>query len=201
MDAFPSRPAATTRPRFQELGRAFLATPETVRACRRVIRAGLFAHGLADLSDDACAVAAELAANAVNATAAARHGGRYGSPPPAIVMSLEWLSDGVRIGFWDGSPDLPSIGLAGQDDESGRGLLIVEALTGGQWGWFTVDGGKCVWAEVVRAAARPACLTRIGVSRRRIQPTDSSISDRPAANRAEKLGWWPRNTPYLSVSG
>lgn len=162
MDAIPFLPAATTtRPLFREKGRAFLAVPRAVPACRRIIRVGLFAHGLADLSDDACAVVTELAANAVNAMQIEHQTGRLGSLPPVMVLSLDWMSAGVRIGLWDGSPGIPEVRAPVWDAETGRGLFTVDALTAGRWGWFAADTGKCVWGEVVRAAAGPVSLTRI----------------------------------------
>lgn len=170
MDAIQSLSTATmTRPLFREKGRAFLAIPKAVPTCRRLIRVGMSAHGLADLSDDACAVTTELATNAVNAMQVEQQTGRLGSLPPMMVLSLEWMTAGVRIGFWDHSPDIPDLRAPDWDAGAGRGLVVVDALTAGRWGWFPADNGKCVWAEIVR-----------------IQPTDSSTSDRPAANRAEK---------------
>lgn len=153
MDTIPSLPDATTaRPRFSEKGRAFPAVPEAVPACRRIIRAGLLAHGLAGLSDDASAVTAELTANAVNAMRGEQRAGRPGSRPPIMVLNLEWLAAGVRIGVWDDAPGIPGIEIAARDAETGRGLSIVDALTSGRWGWFAASTGKWVWAECVRPA-------------------------------------------------
>jgi hypothetical protein len=121
--------------------------------CRRLIRIALFAHGLADLVDDACAVTTELAANAVNAMQVEQHAGRLGGLPPFMVLNLEWMSAGVRIGLWDGSPGLPGLRVPGWADETGRGLLVVDALTAGRWGWFAAGAGKCVWAEIARVAS------------------------------------------------
>jgi hypothetical protein len=124
-----------------------------VSACRRVVRAGLFAHGLDDLSDDACTVTTELAANAVNAMHAEQQAGRLGSLPPMMVLSLEWVAAGVQIGVWDAAAGLPAIRSPAGDTKNGRGLFVVDALTGGRWGWFAADAGKCVWAEIVRPVA------------------------------------------------
>jgi serine/threonine-protein kinase RsbW len=163
MDAIPSRPTVTTtRPRFRDKGRAFLAVPRAVPTCRRITRAGLFAHGLADLSDDACAVTTELASNAVSAMQIEQQTGRLGSLPPIMVLSLEWMTAGARIGIWDDSPGIPdirAIRAPAGDAETGGGLFIVDALTAGRWGWFAAGTGKCVWAEIVRAAAGPVSLT------------------------------------------
>jgi hypothetical protein len=174
---------APNGPLFREEGKAFQAIPRSVPACRRIVRSGLFAHGMADLSDAACVVTTELAANAVNAMQVERQTGRLGSLPAIMVLSLEWMTLGVRIGLWDDSPAVP----ASRSAEAGDGLFIVDALSAGRWGWFTAGTGKYVWAEVIRAAAGAGSLTRIDRLRHGIQPTDSSTSDRPAAKRAEKL--------------
>jgi hypothetical protein len=154
MHALPALPTATTtRPLFREKGRAFPAIPKAVPACRKLVRVGMFAHDMADLSDDACAVTTELATNAVDATQIEQQTGRLGSMPPMMVLSLEWMTAGVRIGFWDDSPAIPDLRAPAWDADAGRGLFIVDALTAGRWGWFAADTGKCVWAEIVHAAA------------------------------------------------
>lgn len=156
MDATPSRPAgAATRPMFREQGRAFLAVPRAVPACRMIIRAGLFAHGLADLADNACAVATELATNAVSAMQIERQSGRLGGLPPFVVLSLEWMTSGVRIGLWDDSPGIPSIRAPARGAETVDGLVVVDSLTAGRWGWFGAGTGKCVWAEISRPTPQP----------------------------------------------
>jgi hypothetical protein len=116
----------------------------------------MIAHGMADLSGDACAVTTQLATNAVNAMQVEQQTGRLGDLPPIMVVSLEWMTAGVRIGLWDDSPGIPDLRApdwgadAWADAGAERGLVIVDALTDGQWGWFAVDTGKCVWAEIVR---------------------------------------------------
>jgi hypothetical protein len=39
---------------------------------------------------------------------------------------------------------------ASDDAEDGRGLLITDALTGGQWGWWEtpLSPGKVIWAHL-----------------------------------------------------
>lgn len=104
------------------------------------------------LSDDAAAVVAELAANAV------RHGHLTGqdfrlrlalSPAPGTARTL-------RIEVADPRPPMRRLSRPAQspvDEESGRGLLLVAALTT-CWG-VRADGplrcgGKTVWAELDR---------------------------------------------------
>ena len=57
-------------------------------------------------------------------------------------------------------------GKAPPHDESGRGLLLVEALTDGRWGWLPGPPGqpaKCVWAELIAEDAAPARVTWRGL--------------------------------------
>jgi hypothetical protein len=52
---------------------------------------------------------------------------------------------------WDASPWPPVRTEASDYAESGRGLILVEAVSE-QWGWYTREdsGGKFVWA-IIRA--------------------------------------------------
>jgi hypothetical protein len=74
------------------------------------------------------------------------------------VIRLRLLSDGVLllIEVWDQAPGIPEPRNPDIDAESGRGLLLVDQLTGSRWGWRPVtDGpGKCVWAELAADVAR-----------------------------------------------
>lgn len=65
-----------------------------------------------------------------------------------------WLrSDGVRVlvVVRDASPRPPVRVEAAADEESGRGLVLVEALTE-RWGWNPDHGGKAVWCLVTAGA-------------------------------------------------
>lgn len=55
----------------------------------------------------------------------------------------------VVIWVWDASPLPPEHTDAGSDAESGRGLMLVQAISA-RWGWdFPQDiGGKVVWALI-----------------------------------------------------
>ena len=56
----------------------------------------------------------------------------------------------LLILVWDSSPLPPVRKSTSQDDENGRGLLLVETLST-QWDWYFPpqhDGGKVVWAVV-----------------------------------------------------
>jgi len=126
------------------------AIRDTPRTCRAIVTAALHAHGLADLADDACLVAGELAANAVAALSAADDGGPGGGPVPVIVLVLGWRPTGIRIEIWDTAPGEPQMREPDWQAESGRGLRIVNDVTRGRWGFRSDGTGKCVWAEIGR---------------------------------------------------
>jgi hypothetical protein len=92
------------------------------------------------LADDAEAIIAELAANAVRASAALKQ--------PAIRLALAVNYCELLILVSDGNPALPQAQDPAADAESGRGLLMVEALSN-RYGWYRLEGGtagKVVWA-------------------------------------------------------
>jgi hypothetical protein len=87
-----------------------------------------------------------------------RYNGHLAGGLPVLQASREigaavrmWLvCDGkqVVVFVWDASPQPPSRADPSEDDESGRGLLLVEAVSE-RWGHFGFDGGgKVVWAVI-----------------------------------------------------
>ena len=64
-------------------------------------------------------------------------------------MRLWLLCDKARVlvVVQDASARPPTRVDVGEDAESGRGLLLVEAISG-QWGWYPTPetGGKATWA-------------------------------------------------------
>jgi hypothetical protein len=109
--------------------------------------------GLADALE---LVVSELVANGVNASADGDGAPRYvEGRMPLIRLCL--LTDGVRLvaEVWDEALGAPVCLRAGRDDESGRGLGLVDMITGSQWGWRPARSrpGKCVWAVFEVSAA------------------------------------------------
>jgi anti-sigma regulatory factor (Ser/Thr protein kinase) len=134
----PPRQAPTEQRAFLELDAA-LSSPRHARAWTRQI---LREWQLAGLADDAEAIIGELAANAVHASA--------GPKQPAIRLALAFNHCELLILVSDGNPALPQAQDPAADAESGRGLLMVEALSN-RYGWYRLDGGtagKVVWAEL-----------------------------------------------------
>lgn len=109
--------------------------------------------GLGELVADAELITSELAANVVQAAT-----GLDGRPcydaGRLPVLWLRLLSDRVRlrVEVWDDLPlscGVPARRRAGDDDECGRGLELVGALSK-DWGWERVPShdAKRVWATL-----------------------------------------------------
>jgi anti-sigma regulatory factor (Ser/Thr protein kinase) len=111
---------------------------------RRLTRETLGRWRMDALADDAQAVASELASNAIAAAVAPC------ANLPAIIFALHRRPAEVRIIVWDNGPGRPRPAEPGTDDENGRGLAIVDALTGRNWGWWHTpcSGGKVIWAAL-----------------------------------------------------
>ncbi|MFJ5034469.1 ATP-binding protein [Streptomyces sp. NPDC088560] len=131
------------------------ATRRGARLARRFTTQQLHAWGIpygSDLSETATLIVAELAANAV------LHGR---VPGRDIALRLTSGVETVRIEISDARgeclPVLPSTPPDG-DADTGRGLLLGDALAT-RWGVDTDPGpGKTVWAEIDhRADSRVSC--------------------------------------------
>ena len=101
--------------------------------------------GMRDLADDAALVVSELMTNAADASVVLP-----GRPP--IALGLLASETSLVIEVWDQSPLDLEPREAGADDECGRGLVVVAALSD-RWGAErTGHRHKVVWAELaVRA--------------------------------------------------
>ena len=150
--AAPEKPGSGAGPAFQseeepltasrwplrdylELG----ALPGAVPCARLHARLLTREWGLAALVDDVEILVSELVTNAVHATRALGQ---------AVPVRLWLLADAARVLIivWDPSPQPPVRAEPSTEAESGRGLLLVEALSH-QWGTSaTPAGGKTVWA-------------------------------------------------------
>ena len=112
------------------------AAPESVAMARDFVAAHLLTNLLPDLVDDARLVASELATNAV------RHAGT------AFTLSVDGRDGSITLRVRDGSRSLPSFGSPGILSTSGRGLMLVSALSVA-WGVsLEGGGGKSVWARM-----------------------------------------------------
>ncbi len=130
------------------------ALPTAPRLVRGFAFAVLSCWGLADRIDVAELVLSELATNVVQATTGPDGHPRYDESGRLPLLWVRLLSDRARlmVEVWDNLPraqGVPVVRHPGPDEESGRGLEMVEALSE-DWGWESVPGrpGKRVWALV-----------------------------------------------------
>lgn len=93
-------------------------------------------------ADDLTLLVSELASNAV----------RHARSPFTVTVGCDAAT--VRVEVVDESPLVPVPQQPPVEAVTGRGLMIVEALSD-RWGVEPTDGGKAVWFEV-RCSAEPA---------------------------------------------
>ena len=133
---------------------AFTAAPAAVRRARHWIAAQLARTDPAEVIDAAVLLVSELVTNAVHASAAAA-GSHGGADPGRVELAVARTRDTVRIEVSDGAHgSLPAPADPSADDESGRGLQVITALTR-EWGCRSVQRGKVVWCELAAAVQEP----------------------------------------------
>ncbi|MCO5968439.1 ATP-binding protein [Actinoallomurus sp. WRP6H-15] len=94
----------------------------------------LRAWGRADQIEDATVIIGELFNNALLHT-----------DSKELVVAIDWNGGRIRLEMWDDSPCRPRIAPADFEQESGRGMHIIAALSE-VWGSRLAASGKCVWA-------------------------------------------------------
>jgi len=117
------------------------AVPRARHHARRV----LADWDLGALGEPAELVVSELVTNAIRACRAA-------GAHRQVRLRLATDRARVLIEVQDGSPQPPAPADATAEDESGRGLCLVEAMSAA-WDWYPhrASGGKVVWALVPAA--------------------------------------------------
>jgi hypothetical protein len=133
---------------YLELG----ALPTAVPCVRLHVKHRLWEWELGCLSDTAELIVSELATNAQRASAGlvgSRYLGKWKPGVPPIRLWLYSDKERVLVQVWDGDHHMPERQAAALDDESGRGLLLVETLSV-EWGSYVLEGttGKITWALV-----------------------------------------------------
>ena len=114
---------------------------ESVPAARSCTTAALRAWGLTStLLDDVALLLTELTANAIRHA----HG--------IVGVEIALNGDRLTVRVCDEDDSQPRVGEAGADDESGRGLWLVDAIAD-RWGWEAGEPGKVVWFELTTPAS------------------------------------------------
>ena len=113
------------------------------RTARKFTRNTLRDWGLISLADDAEAIVGEFVANAVSHAARAVPATACGQP---LGLRLLRRTGEVMCAVLDPSDLAPVLRMPDRNEEAGRGLQMVDALSD-VWGWSPVTGrGKAVWA-------------------------------------------------------
>jgi hypothetical protein len=122
----------------RRLSRAFRPLPEAAREGRSALRAALTEWGMSDFYEAASVVLTELITNAL---------------PSEDVIDVElYPSEDLRfvhIEVHDTNTELPKQRCPDEDEECGRGLLVVNELAT-EWGFRLAPRGKVVFAVLDR---------------------------------------------------
>ncbi|WP_449065548.1 ATP-binding protein [Planomonospora algeriensis] len=117
------------------MSRHFLGSTASVREARRFVTAFLNGWPVVEAAE---LIVSELATNAVRHSASGRFGGRF-------LVTIHVGRDRLWLAVLDeGGPRTPEV-LDGQEDEGGRGLLLVSTLAD-SWGVDGDEQGRTVWA-------------------------------------------------------
>lgn len=144
------------------------ADPEGLSDARTIVRQALTDWNMAELADDAELVTGELLVNVLLHT----EGG--------AVLTLEVLPEPVRrvrLSVQDRSSAWPRRRTPGETATSGRGLLLLDAVTT-RWGIEPRGEGKAVWCEI-GPSARPVSDPVPEDAAESVDPVDTGGSDRP----------------------
>jgi anti-sigma regulatory factor (Ser/Thr protein kinase) len=126
------------------------AMPRTVGHARWYARWLLGTWQLQALADTVELLVSELITNAINATGITDEHADLeqlvGKVKP-VYLCISALTETLLIEVWDTSGIPPLKRAASDEDEDGRGLMLVQALSK-EWGCEVLEtGGKVVWCE------------------------------------------------------
>jgi anti-sigma regulatory factor (Ser/Thr protein kinase) len=126
------------------------ALPSAVGRARSYARWALDSWQLSAMADTVELLVSELVTNAVGATGVVDESVDErlvaGAVKP-IYLCLSARAETLLIEVWDVSAELPVPRAASEEDETGRGLTLVEMLSK-EWGTEVLEtGGKIVWCK------------------------------------------------------
>ncbi len=145
------------------------ADPAELATARRFAEARLSDWGISSVCDSVVLVVSELATNAVI----------HGGSDPELRMTLDGTV--LRIEVRDAGSALPHVKAYSETARTGRGMVIVEALSTA-WGTEVDDLGKVVWCEL----AAPQAGNRARTAGHRSQSGGEGQPDRKTTARDEK---------------
>lgn len=125
------------------MARFSLATsPSAPYQARRHVRHAMASWGIRrELIETGALIASELVANAAKAAVVAPEASGPGAASAGqILLTLCYARQALRIEVTDGSPSPPVLSQVPPDAESGRGLLIIDALTT-EWSYSLLPAG------------------------------------------------------------
>jgi anti-sigma regulatory factor (Ser/Thr protein kinase) len=122
--------------------------PSMVPVARLFVRAFLVGNPLADSAE---LITSEYATNAIRHTAAGEGGViqvAVSAGPGLVRIEVTDHAPLEAVRAWPAAPGpVPQVTQAGEEDESGRGLLLVDAIAD-RWGHDGVAGHRTAWAEI-----------------------------------------------------
>ena len=163
---------------------ALAAAPTAVRLSR-IFAADVLHHWqLAHIIEDAELITSELVTNAVQATGLTTAPERWSQLTDLAIVQVRFTlyEDVVLIEVWDRAAAVPVFRAPTDDQESSRGLAIVEALAV-EWGYHHVpEAGKVVWAKLAipGEVAAPETLARRSMATVLWGPRAVQVADDPA---------------------
>jgi anti-sigma regulatory factor (Ser/Thr protein kinase) len=126
------------------------ALPRTVGEARSYTRWLLNTWRLESMADTIELLVSELVTNAINATGVTDEDvdlRRLLGKVKPIYLCLSARTETVKVEVWDSSNRPPRKRATTDEDEDGRGLMLVQALSK-EWGTEVLEtGGKIVWCE------------------------------------------------------
>jgi anti-sigma regulatory factor (Ser/Thr protein kinase) len=142
----PTRPTHSVRPPLpvsqHQCRIPLMADLAAAAGARAVVEDCIRAWRVPVDADAAVLLTSELVTNAVT----------HGSPSAAgtfVLLTVAWDAAGLRVDVHDGSGELPMLDepvldVTAAEAETGRGLLLVTALSA-EWGFYRTPAGKAVY--------------------------------------------------------
>jgi anti-sigma regulatory factor (Ser/Thr protein kinase) len=109
------------------------AGPMAAAEARGEVRAAILSWEVPVDEDIAVLLTSDLVTNAIRHAAGER-----------VMLGIRCSSDQLRIDVYDTSRTLPMLADAAEDDENGRGLMLVAKLSS-DWGFYRTPAGKAVY--------------------------------------------------------